>query len=122
MKNPDKRTAHEKRICKHLDRVDQQIQAIQEEPATYLNRLKLLMYQFEQQVWFNSWFEKDPNETLEGLVLLQEEKLLREYWNKCYLHVRYVVQNFEQYEGARLDLSNIEGWLELPQDLKQMEA
>lgn len=122
MKNPDRRTAHEQRICKHLDRVEAKIKEIQDEPATYENRLTLLQLQFEQQVWFNSWYEKDPEETLEGLVLLHSEKVLREYWNKCYLHVTYLLREFDKYRDLKLDLSTIEGWLQLPQDLQQMEA
>ena len=119
MENPDRLSAHEKRIVEQLDKVEADLVLLQDFPATPENRLIQLKLQFKQQVLFNSWYTKDKDETYEGMLLIQEERNQRAYWETCLFKVISILDNLnkikQQQPDARLDLSGVEHWLQGPE-------
>lgn len=117
MNNPDKRSAHEERICQQLDRVEQQIEALQDQPATPLNRLRLIQLQLKAQVLFHSWYTKDPDETIDGLILIDQERRARDLYQMALNKVTGLIDAYDTWKDQRVDLSSIEGWVHQPEAL-----
>ena len=115
MKNPDRMSAHEQRLCQQLDRVEQQIEALQDLPATPLNRLRLIQLELKAQVLFHSWYTKDPDETLTGLVLIDQERRTRDLYQMSLNKVTGLIQAYDTWKDQRVDLSSIEGWVKQPE-------
>lgn len=112
MVNPDALTAHEQRVDFHIERLAQKIEEIENLPASPYNRLLLLRTRFELQMWLNSWYRIDKgHETVEGRALIEQERRLRAYWQKCYMHCNTLLASWHRFQGQRIDLSGIEAWL-----------
>lgn len=115
MKNPERQSAHEIRLCKELDRIEEEMDRVQELPATPLNRLKLIQLELRAQVLLHSFYIKDPQETITGIYLLGEETTTRRAYEVCLSRVTSLINNAQQWEGQRVDLSTIESWVKQPQ-------
>lgn len=110
----DQPSAHELRLSEQLDKVMDHLDKLQDQPATTYNRLLQLKWQFKQELLLASWYCKDPDETLEGMQMLQQERNQRAYWEQCYRHITAIINNWDRYQGVSLDLSTVEGWLQGP--------
>lgn len=117
MKNPDKQSAHEKRICRKLDLIEAEMNQLEEEPATPYNRLRLIQLKLRASVLFNSWFTKDPQETYVGMQLLTEEDHLRSYYLDKLNRVNSLLKNTHLWEDQQVDLSGVEAWVEGPLEI-----
>lgn len=123
MVNPDALTVHEQRVDAHIARLDKKIEQLQEQRATPHNRLLLLRSQFELQIWLNSWYRLDKgHETQLGRQIVQEEKMIRAYWEQCYNHCNQLLSKWHQFEGRKIDLSGIELWLTPKQEATYAQA
>lgn len=115
MLNPDRLSAHEERLSARLDKVELQIEQLQDAPATPLNRLKLIQCQLKVQVILHSWYQKDPDETMEGLLMLTTEAQMRDAYKVCLARVTALIDKHETWAHQKVDLSAIEQWVKQPQ-------